>query len=87
MDSVINREDGDGALYIFMRNIVCCLFLLSDNLFYYLDSLSSEEALSEGGTIILSTIIRQQDDSSFIDILNQIRIGAASPAALKALNE
>jgi hypothetical protein len=45
---------------------------------------STEE---EGGTIILSTIVRQQDDPDFIRILNAIRLGVPPASVLAELNK
>lgn len=41
----------------------------------------------EGGTIILSTIVRQQDDADFIRILNAIRLGVPPASVLAELNK
>jgi hypothetical protein len=52
-----------------------------------LHNLNNSAAIEFGGTIILTTIMRQQQDRNFIDILNDVRIGNISHDSLQRLNE
>lgn len=57
---------------------------MRDSLEMSVDSFDSTE---DGGTIILDTIIRQQDDAKFIRILNQVRAGKVTEDSMKMINE
>lgn len=42
---------------------------------------------AHGGTIQLEEVLRQKDDSAFVDILNEVRKGQISERSLKVLNQ